>query len=112
MRRAFIEEAKNQAFNSEMQSLHGAVLVHRGKIVGKGFNKYVFHSSNNKDTFSVHAEVCAIENALLKVPLEEVKKCDLVIIRVNRNGDFLNSCPCKKCQQYIKNIGIKTTYYS
>jgi len=112
MRRAFIDEALNQALNSEMASLHGAVIIHRGKIVGKGCNKYVFNSSNNKNTFSVHAEVCAIENALLKVPLCQVKKCDLVIIRVNKSGEIMNSQPCKKCQQYIKSIGLRTTYYS
>ena len=112
MRRAFIDEALSQAMNSNMASLHGAVLVHRGKIVGKGYNKYVFNSSNNKNTFSIHAEVCAIENALLKIPLCEIKKCDLVIIRINRNGEFMNSFPCKNCQRYIESIGIKTTHYS
>ncbi len=112
MRRLFIDAAKCQAENSVMESLHGAILIHRGKIVGKGYNKHAFNTTNNKNTFSVHAEVCAIENALLKVPLEEVKKCILVIVRINKRGDFMSSHPCKNCQKYIENIGLKTTFHS
>ena len=40
MKRLFFQEAYNQALKSEMNFNHGAVLIHRGKIIGRGYNTY------------------------------------------------------------------------
>ncbi|AYV81592.1 MAG: hypothetical protein Harvfovirus43_14 [Harvfovirus sp.] len=36
----FIESAIAQALKSPMDKKYGAVLIHRGKIISSGFNKY------------------------------------------------------------------------
>lgn len=108
--RLFLNEAYNQALKSEMNFNHGAVLIHRGKIVGKGRNTYINSSYNEKS--SIHAEVSAIKDGLKKISAEELKKCELVIIRVNRSGECLNSKPCCNCERFIRSCNIKKVFYS
>ena len=110
IRRLFINEAYCQALKSEMNFNHGSVLIYRGRIIGKGFNSY--HDSNYKEEYSLHAEISAINNALKKIHVNDLKKCELVIIRINKNGDFLNSKPCDNCARIIKNYNIKKIFYS
>lgn len=108
--RLFINEAYNQAIKSEMNFNHGAVLIYRGKIVGRGRNTY--NNSSYSEKSSLHAEVSAIKDGLKKISTEELKKCELVIIRVNRSGDCVNSKPCCKCERFINNFNIKKVFYS
>jgi deoxycytidylate deaminase len=90
---------------------HGAVVIHRGKIIGSGCNKYCI-ADKRKKRFSIHAEVSAIENALRKIPVDQLKKSTLIIVRINNDGDVLGSFPCENCRQYITNKGLKNVYYS
>lgn len=110
IRRLFIEEAYNQAFKSDMNFTHGAIIIYRGKILSKGFNTYI--NSNYSEKTSLHAEVSAINNALKKVHASELKKCELVIIRVNREGECLNSKPCCNCSKIINRFAIKKVFHS
>jgi tRNA(Arg) A34 adenosine deaminase TadA len=110
IQRLFLNEAINQAMKSDMNSNHGAILVRRGKIVGKGYNRYV--NSNCDKIFSIHAEVSAIKNALKKVHPDELKMCELIIIRVNNENECLNSKPCEKCSKIINMYNIRKVYHS
>ena len=110
MKRLFFQEAYNQALKSEMNFNHGSVLIHRGKIVGRGYNTYFNTNSSEKN--SVHAEVSAILDGLKKVNHEDLKRCELVIIRVNTQGNVVNSKPCDKCTKFINKLGIKKVYHS
>ncbi len=40
------------------------------------------------------------------------KKLEIVVIRVNKNGELLNSKPCNTCLYYMKLYGVKSVYYS
>jgi len=65
----------------------------------------------------LHAEVAAIKNALKILPIEELKKCSLYILRVKqtkRNGDYVTglSKPCAGCQRAIATFGIKHVFYT
>ncbi len=40
------------------------------------------------------------------------KKIEIVVIRVNKNGELLNSKPCNSCLYYMKLYGVKSVYYS
>jgi deoxycytidylate deaminase len=91
---------------------HGAVVIHRGKIIGRGFNKMCVPCVNRVNHYSIHAEVNAIQDALKKVDKNCLQKSSLVVVRINKNGETLNSYPCKQCRDYISRIGIKTAYYS
>lgn len=110
IRRLFFDEAYFQALKSEMNFNHGAVLIYRGKIIGKGYNTYNNSSYNEKG--SLHAEVSAIKDGLKKISHKELNKCELVIIRVNKVGDCLLSKPCCDCEKFINKYSIKKVFYS
>ena len=74
IRRLFIEEAEISALKSDMNFNHGAVLIHRGKIISTGYNYYHEYKFNSNYRESVHAEVSAINNALKKIHVSELKK--------------------------------------
>ena len=110
IKRLFLDEAFNQALRSDMSFNHGSVVIYRGKIVGKGFNKYI--NSNYCDKPSLHAEVSAINDALKRVSAQELKKCELIVIRINNKGNHLNSKPCFNCEKYINKFCIKRVFHS
>ena len=137
MRRKFIDEAILSAEKSVLKvANHGAVVVHRGKIVGRGFNKYCVENVNKVNRWSVHAEVDAINNALRKISREDLRKSTLIVVRKLKDGsdskeNFNNprpslitsatthicqdvgfSAPCKYCTNFINKCGIKTCFYS
>ena len=108
IQRLFYETAYEQAIKSDMNFNHGAIVIYRGKIVGKGYNTYI--NDNNK--YSIHAEVSAINSALKIVKRKDLANCELIIIRVNKNGESSNSYPCKECRKFINFNNIKKVYYS
>tara|TARA_B100000575_G_scaffold269966_1_gene250080 strand:+ start:92 stop:427 length:336 start_codon:yes stop_codon:yes gene_type:complete len=110
IRRLFLDEAFNQALKSDMNFNHGCVVIYRGKIIGKGYNTYI--NSNCYDKASLHAEVSAINDALKKISAEELKKCKLIVIRINKFGEHLNSKPCYNCTNYINKFRIKKVFHS
>ena len=131
MRRTFIDEAILSAEKSDLKvANHGAVVVYRGKIVGRGFNKYCVENKNKVNRWSVHAEVDAINNALRKISHDDLRKSTLIVVRKLKEGTQINnnktlskseslvceeigySAPCKHCANFILRNGIKTCYYS
>jgi tRNA(Arg) A34 adenosine deaminase TadA len=112
IKRLFVNEAYNQAMKSDMNFNHGALIIYRGKIVGKGFNTYINSNYNCKQKISLHAEVSAINDALKKMHVNDLKNCELIIIRVNNAGLFVNSKPCCNCQKFINQFPIRRVYYS
>jgi len=72
---------------------------------------------------SLHAEANAIINYFGKTLSFDKKKgwildnrikskLDLVVVRVNKNGETCNSRPCHNCLNMMKSVGIKRVYYS
>jgi deoxycytidylate deaminase len=112
MHSSYIDEAKRLACHSDVLcSSHGAVIIFRGKIIGRGYNKYCL-KDKLLNRFSIHAEVSAIQDALRKSSIDDLKKSTLVIVRINNNYETLNSFPCGNCRKYIEDKGIKCIYYS
>jgi deoxycytidylate deaminase len=126
MRRSFINEAILSAEKSDLKvANHGAVVIYRGKIVGRGCNKYCSPSVNKVNTWSVHAEVDAINNALRKISYEDLRKSTLIVVRkLKDNGEYSkhprsdicqeigNSEPCRHCANYIRRHNIRSCYFS
>ncbi len=75
----------------------GAVVVRRGKIVGKGWNEV---TSSNDPT--AHAEVVAIRNACRRLKTFQLDDCELY-----------TSCePCPMCLSAMYWARLKTVYYA
>lgn len=65
----------------------------------------------NSDAVFIHAEIMAIHNALRVVPLEDLTKATLYVIRWYK-GRVAMSKPCSGCQRAIAHFGIKDCYWS
>lgn len=131
MRRTFIDEAILTAEKSNLKvANHGAVVVYRGKIVGRGYNKYCVENKNKVNRWSVHAEVDAINNALRKISPENLTKSTLIVVRKLKEESKIKSdqtltksenlickgigysSPCKHCANFIIRNRIRACYYS
>lgn len=82
----------------------GAVLFDN-KNYTIGFNT----SCNTSNKISIHAE----EKAIIKGNRCGINfnKSTLVVVRVNNQGNFKRSYPCKSCQKLIKKFKIPLVYY-
>jgi guanine deaminase len=96
----FMREAIRASI-SKMRANHGgpfgAVIVRRGKIVGRGWNRV---TSTNDPT--AHAEVVAIRDACKRLKRFELPDCELY-----------TSCePCPMCLAAIYWARVKCVYYA
>jgi deoxycytidylate deaminase len=105
-----IEMLKKHASTSMLLHKHSACLIKNGKVFSIGVNKY--YESNvirdNSGKLSVHAEISALMSANIK----QTKGFDILIIRVNKTLNLLNSRPCNACIEKLRQKGIRKAYYS
>jgi deoxycytidylate deaminase len=105
----FIGIARQEAKKSSYTFRLGAVVLRKGKIVGKGYNKVKTHPRLFKEYgyFSIHAEC----DALLKAA-SNGNGDTIIVVRIIKNGKYSCSKPCEKCLAFIKEYGIKKIIYS
>lgn len=91
---------------------HFSFLFNKNSIISIGWNNYskthpiakqFGHKSNN-----IHSELHCILNLKRKI----TQGLTMVNIRINKNGDFRNSFPCKNCQKMLKHYRINNIIYS
>jgi deoxycytidylate deaminase len=119
----YIIEAVEISKKSNMKSKHGCIIVKNGKIISKGYNRYIGYNWTHHSEiqgkglgkYSIHAE----EDALKKVDPCKLEGARMYVIRCGLNLDnpiFLDSRPCSKCMKKIKKsidkYGLKNIYYS
>ena len=98
-----------EAEKSPMKCKHGAIIVHRNKIIARGYNRYLHHNNVSKNIRqTLHAEKAAIMNCR-NVSL--LPKSVLIVVRIHPDG-LKESKPCTKCQKEIMKRRIMTTYYT
>ena len=94
-----------------------AAIVYKNEIIAFGQNQYKTHPfqsrfSKNENAIFLHAETCAIYNALKKLSLEEISKTTLYVLRIKSDKTTGTSKPCSGCMQCIATFGIKHVYYT
>jgi len=103
-----IKRAKNSAVTFK----HAACIFKGNKIFASGVNKYfkIQIKNNNgeieKHHLCIHAEIDCISG------YKNVKGCDIMIIRVGKNDQLMNSRPCNDCIEKMMKKGIVKVYYS
>jgi deoxycytidylate deaminase len=104
----FIESAIDIATRSDMRQKHGAVIVHRNKIIARGYNQ----KDNFCEKTSLHAEVAAILD--MKKGRDYPRNfVTMYVIRIGtENGGTKHSRPCVNCEKSIIKSGIKRVYFS
>ena len=97
-----IEKKKKEKF-------HYAYLLANGKTeISEGKNNFI----ENETCTTIHAEI----NALEKIKKWRVcpKNIDLIVIKINKNGDIGKGKPCDHCLYLLSNskVNVKNVYYS
>ena len=103
---SFIEQAMKEGAKSDLRHRHGAVIVHRGKIIARGHNKC---DLLNYKVFNLHAEVAAIMD--MKKNRDQPEFATMYVIRLGSCGTK-NSKPCVNCERSIIQSGIRRVYFS
>lgn len=99
--------AQKEALKSDFPNYKiGCIVMHKGKIVAKGFNKNKSHPKLNKYGYwnTTHSECASI--------LKANKGDTLVIVRVRKDGNFSCCKPCIRCLKFAKDFGINKIFYS
>lgn len=119
-----------EATKSTMYHKHGAVLVYRNKIIGRGHNYSIGSSKGTKrmknGRWSIHAEIDAINSCKDQSLVQHAK---MYVVRIS--PEFLNdiesdnwcvhtkydfytkdSKPCLKCQKALNKLNITKVCHS
>ena len=111
LKQNIIEKAIEEAKISKCYPQHGCVIFKGSRIITTGFNEIRYCNRLNykyrKWINSLHAE----QKAIL-FSKNDLKRCSLLVIRLNAHGELKYSKPCKVCQGLIANVGINKVYYS
>lgn len=92
---------------------HVCFLMQKNKFISIGWNVDRTHPILKKHPYgegtnSTHAEVSAI----IKGKNIKFDKCDLIVIRIDNNGNVANSKPCQGCLALIQATYIKDVWHS
>lgn len=100
---------------------HVSFVTRRNKIVSVGINninkthtknlKYNYIGRENKDIrqeVGIHSEL----SAALKMGEEDLRKHNLINVRINKNGKIDMSKPCRGCQDLIRQLNFNKVFYT
>ena len=111
-----IQKACETPYKKGQQRHYAVITDKRGRILSEGENSYTKTSPKMKragervglpDKVFWHAECKAIYS--LK---DGAKAYKIVVVRVDNEGNPVNSAPCPLCQALIKETGIKVVEYT
>jgi deoxycytidylate deaminase len=120
---------KDTANNSPILYKHCAAILKCKRIIGKPCCNDHNHGyvNNHCSLGSVHAEANVLLSFFGKDMIFDQKKqkwtisskcklirkkIDIVVIRINANGDAVNSRPCYNCLKLMQDIEIRNVFYS
>ena len=109
------EQLYFMAMKSNQRAKYAAVIIHRNRIIGIGYNHLISNSSNDSQYLyeiykhSIHAERNAIMNVKDKNMLSSSK---IVIVRLN-DGNIVPAKPCEMCKRLLNKykLGKVCTLY-
>jgi hypothetical protein len=117
---------------SDVKSQHVAAIIKGNKIVALEVNKDRSCISKNL-TCTIHAEASVIIKLLMinacvkdlkmtpsgkwqfyghEKMRNKFKKFSIIVVRYSKNNLMVNSKPCEECIDLMKQVNIKTVYYS
>jgi tRNA(Arg) A34 adenosine deaminase TadA len=96
----------------EVRYPFAAAIVHRGDIVSIGLNKEKTDPIQSRfGGHYLHAELSAIKNALRCLSLDELKRSDLYVCRVDKDSKRRISKPCNMCAAALRWYDLRSVYY-
>lgn len=105
--------------NPEKVSLHRththyAEIQRRGKVIAESRNRIGSRSKGcGWSDHSIHAERAVVKRL---GDLSQLHGCVLIVVRINKQGEYLNSKPCNDCKKFLekcmKEHGLLKVCYS
>ena len=119
--KAFFEAAKAVSKLSDFPRIKiGACAVYKHRIISSGCNQTKTHPLQKKmnkcrfdadTTHSIHAEISCLSQLVGRKDID-FKDVSLYIYRSHANGATGLSRPCAGCMSLIRQLGIRTIYYT
>jgi len=93
---------------------HHARLLKRNKCIASARNTLGTRSrGSGYSDHSLHAERAVVKRI---GDISQLRGCVLVVVRVNRHGQLLNSKPCSECEKFLQKCmskyGLRKVVYS
>lgn len=94
--------------------LHYAELYKRNKLLASSRNRVGTRSRGcGWSDSTIHAERAVVKRF---GDVSQLSGCILVVVRINKKGELLNSKPCADCQKFLekcmKEYGLLKVFYS
>lgn len=94
--------------------LHYARILRRNKIIAESRNSIGTRSKGcGYSDQSIHAERAVVKRL---GDVSQLHGCVLLVIRVNKHGELLNSKPCAGCEKFLtkcmREYGLRKVIYS
>ena len=94
--------------------LHYAELYRRNKLLASSRNKIGTRSRGaGWSEYTLHAERAVVKRL---GDVSQLHGCTLIVIRVNKTGELMNSKPCHSCEKFLhkcmKEYGLLKVMYS
>lgn len=95
-------------------SFHSATILMRGKPIATARNSIGSRSRGcGYSDQSIHAERAVVKRL---GDLSRLDGCVLLVVRINKQGEYLNSKPCHDCQKFLekcmREYGLRKVVYS
>lgn len=101
------QEALKESFRSQYKFPLGAIVVRRGKIVGRGCN-YVCYVGGRPWRNGTHAELAAMNDT----QAVDREGATIYVARWRKSMTMGCAKPCATCQTILRKKGIKDVWYS
>jgi len=111
-------------FNSDKRCQHFSFILYKNRVISIGNNSKKTHPTNLKnrktslrtgEDFSDQKHICSEFSAINKLKNMtniDTKKCVLVNLRYNRNGEIALSKPCMSCENLLKYFSFKRVIWT
>lgn len=105
-----IEEANSSIYEPYKM---GAVIFKGSRILSSGCNEIRgngrIHPKYKNFDNTIHAEQAAI---LSLKDWSKAKGSNILVVRINKSGNFSLAYPCPMCQSFLKFLGLNMVYFS
>lgn len=103
-----LETLIKKAETSSIIHKHSACLIYKNEFIAICKNEII-----QENNISLHAEINTIKHFLQKYKYKKLlKNLHLIVIRVSKTKQLVNSKPCKNCVKTMKSLGIEKVTYS
>jgi len=106
----YLQVCKEIANKSVCHYKHGAILVYKKNIIARGYNDELYKFPLPVGSFSIHAEANVIRQIDNKYRKKILENCVLYVVRINKNGQLMNSKPCNNCQKLIDKYNLTVVH--